>query len=320
MNKWVMSEEINITKISLAEITPADYNPRQISDTDKEKLTKSLEEFGVVDPIIINLKDNTIIGGHQRFDILYNQNPDQEAHLLKLGDIGWLFTDSNLKIKDKNHEKALNLALNRINAEWDFTKLTPLLDELQPFKAIEFTGFDVKLKNITYEPLPRIVNEDNEEVTITSEEYENNDYDDSELIIDEPISASDFPKQEEEIIPEVIEIEEEPTSNTTKHGEFIEQGDIYKLGNNIIMLGDYKNEEDKETLINSWKRYKHQMTYGKDIVKIATSKEPMDFFITDNPNAMEDQIWDYEVTTDEKALHLNPKYEQEEEEIQDYIW
>lgn len=303
-------KDVKVTEISLSEIVPADYNPRQISDNDHMKLTKSLEEFGVVDPIIINLKDNTIVGGHQRFDILFNQNPNLKAHLIELGDIGWLFTDTNLTIKDKNHEKALNLALNRISGEWDFTKLTPLLDELQPFEAVEFTGFDVDLKNISYEPLPRIINEENEEVTVSEEEIINNIYDESDLIIDEPVLASDYPRENEE--PEVITIEEEPKQNTTyKDGEFIEYGDIYKLGNNIIMYGDPKNEEDKNNLLSSWKRYKHNMAYGNDVIKIATSKEQVDYFMTSNPDSMEDKIWDYEVSTDERALHLNPKYEQE---------
>ena len=44
-------EQINIT-----DIVPAPYNPRTISSRDKEKLRNSLEEFGLVDPIVINLK------------------------------------------------------------------------------------------------------------------------------------------------------------------------------------------------------------------------------------------------------------------------
>ena len=322
-----MVEDVNIEKIDLLDLKPADYNPRKISDKDKDKLKKSLKEFGLVEPLLINLKNNTVIGGHQRLSIVLDLiNNDKEfpnqAYLLKRGDIGWVFLDEDLNIKDENHEKALNLALNRINAEWDFTKLTPLLDELQPFKAVEFTGFDIALKDISYEPLPT------NHIKTTNTSSENIDEIDlpTENVKEvnlEPIRASEFPKEtiiEEEIEPEVIDITEEETPNTTKDGDFIEYGDIYRLGNNVIMLGDYTVEEEKQQLIESLKRYNHQMTYGKEITKIATSKDPINYFMTKDAKLMEDQIWDYEVSTDEKAIHLNPKYEQEESEIPNYIW
>ena len=59
------------------------------------------------------LNDNTVIGGHQRYDVLmdmYMDNEiDKELSLLKLGDIGWVFTNDQLNVKDENFEKALNL-------------------------------------------------------------------------------------------------------------------------------------------------------------------------------------------------------------------
>ncbi|MCP4749089.1 MAG: hypothetical protein GY874_23585 [Desulfobacteraceae bacterium] len=46
---------------------------------------------------------------------------------------------------DSLHEKALNLALNKINGEWDFDRLTGLLREFEEVGDfdIEFTGFDM---------------------------------------------------------------------------------------------------------------------------------------------------------------------------------
>ena len=87
-----------IEKINIESLVPADYNPRKISDEDYKNLKQSIKEFGVVDPIIINLQDNTIIGGHQRFDVLYYENRLSEVNLLRLGDIGWVFPDTNLTI------------------------------------------------------------------------------------------------------------------------------------------------------------------------------------------------------------------------------
>ena len=51
-----------------------------------QKLEKNINTYGLVDPIIINLKNNTIIGGHQRYDILISQDETQDLQLIKRGD------------------------------------------------------------------------------------------------------------------------------------------------------------------------------------------------------------------------------------------
>lgn len=51
---------VDIEKIKITDIVPAEYNPRLISDEELLKLRNSIDEFGLVDPIIINLKNNSI--------------------------------------------------------------------------------------------------------------------------------------------------------------------------------------------------------------------------------------------------------------------
>ena len=130
--------------IKLTDIVPAEYNPRKISENEFDKLSSSIAEFGLVDPIIINLTNNKIIGGHQRYDVLMNEhmkNNDKydNLKLIRLGDIGWVFSEDNLSIKDESHEKALNIALNKISGEWDDDKLQELFTDLR------LEGFDTKL-------------------------------------------------------------------------------------------------------------------------------------------------------------------------------
>ena len=139
---------MEISKIKLTDITPASYNPRKISESEKQKLRNSLDTFGVVDPIIINLKNNHIIGGHQRYEVLLDKFMEnngffEELELIRLGDVGWAFPSSDLKIESEDHEKALNLALNKISGEWDTPKLEELLSELDTSELdISLTGFD----------------------------------------------------------------------------------------------------------------------------------------------------------------------------------
>lgn len=104
---------------NINELLPADYNPRkELTPDDREyqKIKTSIETFGYVDPIIIN-KDKTIIGGHQRLNVLR--------------DLGYTNIDVIEIDIDKTKEKALNVALNKITGEWDIDKLGLLLNELK---------------------------------------------------------------------------------------------------------------------------------------------------------------------------------------------
>lgn len=121
---------MNIEKRLITDLTPAEYNPRKrLTPADAEyiKIQRSLQEFGYVDPIIINA-DNTIIGGHQR------------ASVMK--ELGYKEIDVVVVNLDKVQEKALNIALNKISGEWDFEKLEALLAELQQEMDATVTGFD----------------------------------------------------------------------------------------------------------------------------------------------------------------------------------
>lgn len=116
---------------NINELLPADYNPRkELTPDDREyqKIKTSIETFGYVDPIIIN-KDKTIIGGHQRLNVLR--------------DLGYTDIDVIEIDIDKTKEKALNVALNKISGEWDIDKLGLLLNELKIDNFdLDITGFD----------------------------------------------------------------------------------------------------------------------------------------------------------------------------------
>ena len=118
-------------KIPITELRHASYNPRKDlkpGDAEFEKIKNSINEFGYVEPVIVN-QDMTIVGGHQR------------AKVLK--ELGYTEIDCVIIDVDKNKEKALNVALNKITGQWDFEALSKLLDELKEEEYnIELTGFD----------------------------------------------------------------------------------------------------------------------------------------------------------------------------------
>ena len=117
-------------KVFISELKPAKYNPRkdlQPNDPEYHQIKRSIEEFGYVDPVIIN-SDNTVIGGHQRLKVLK--------------ELGHAQIDVVEIDIPKNKEKALNVALNKISGEWDMDRLTVLLGELKTEGLLEITGFD----------------------------------------------------------------------------------------------------------------------------------------------------------------------------------
>lgn len=142
---------MEISKIKLTQIEPADYNPRTITEEARKKLRNSIETFGLVEPIIINTKNNRIVSGHQRYDILLDMLmesdnlAEREFDYLVKDDYGYIFDFNQLQIKNEDYEKALNIVLNNTNlmGDYNYEKLGNLLNELE-FNGfnLEFTGFD----------------------------------------------------------------------------------------------------------------------------------------------------------------------------------
>lgn len=179
-------------KIQITDIEPAEYNPRKISKKEYKKLSKSINEFGLVDPIIINLKNgNKIIGGHQRYDVLKQEYDEGrlfgDLELIRLGDIGWVFTETSLNIKSEEHEKALNLALNKISGQWDFEKLDSLLDELNSLDFdVELTGFDSFDEDLEFDKLmDKVEYDDKPKKSKEEKESDATDESEEEYITDE---------------------------------------------------------------------------------------------------------------------------------------
>lgn len=134
--------KLDVKEIKIEDIHQSDYNPREISNAELTKLKNNIDEFGIVDPIIVNLKNNNIVGGHQRYKALLSQNT-KKLNMITIGNIGWVFNTTDLDIKDDDAEKILNLSLNNISGEWNEGQLNKVLQELkQKNKNYKLTGFD----------------------------------------------------------------------------------------------------------------------------------------------------------------------------------
>ena len=121
-----------IEKKHTADLLPADYNPRKDlkpGDAEYEKLKRSIEQFGYVEPVIWNRTTGFVVGGHQRLKVLL--------------DMGIAEVECVVVEMDAEKEKALNIALNKISGEWDKDKLALLIADLQGADFdVSLTGFE----------------------------------------------------------------------------------------------------------------------------------------------------------------------------------
>lgn len=129
--------------MKLKDIRPAAYNPRvtlKPGDKDYEALKNSLERFGVAEPLIVNETTGNLVAGHQRLNVLKASGATEvEVVLVKM---------------DEGKEKLLNIALNKIDGEWDYKKLEAMFEEIEA-DDIKFTGFTLEeLNNLFDEGLP----------------------------------------------------------------------------------------------------------------------------------------------------------------------
>lgn len=175
--------KLKVEYIPINEITPYENNAKIHTEEQIEQIKKSIEEFGMNDPIGI-WRDNIIIEGHGRL-MACKELGFEEVPVIRLDDL----TDEQ--------RRAYTLIHNQTTMN---------------------TGFDLDILN---------------------EELENIDLDMSEFGFD--IELDDIEEEQEIIEDEVPEVPEEPKSKL---------GDIYILGNHVLMCGDSTKKEDVEKLMS----------------------------------------------------------------------
>lgn len=193
---------MNIRKIPVSMINPAPYNPRidlQPGDPEYEKLKRSIEEFGYVEPLVWNERTGNLVGGHQRYKILVNEQGATEVEV-------------SVVDLDETREKALNLALNKIDGDWDLPKLRDLMSELKECDFdLSLTGFDSADLDELFQEVPFSFEPENIEV-----EEDDFDVEDELAMIEEPVTKP---------------------------------GDLWSMGRHRLLCGDSSNLADVERLM-----------------------------------------------------------------------
>jgi len=104
---------MEIINIDINQLNPADYNPRNLTDEQFDNIKSSLNEFGFVNPLVVNSnpnRKNILVGGHQRLKV---------AKELGYNEVPIIYVDLT-----EQQERELNIRLNRNTGEWDLDSLS----------------------------------------------------------------------------------------------------------------------------------------------------------------------------------------------------
>ena len=108
----------DIKTLPIESIIPDDKNPRKIRKEAYKGLVSSLEEFGYVDLLIVNQRNNQLVSGHQRLKAL------QEAGVKEVPVIMVDLTEAQ--------QKALLVTMNNTDIMGEFTEaLRPIIDMIR---------------------------------------------------------------------------------------------------------------------------------------------------------------------------------------------
>lgn len=190
--------------MKISDLTPAEYNPRIITEKRMDMLGKAMAVFGDLSGIIYNRSTGRLIGGHQRIKILdptwkiTTQETSDETGTVAVGHIEtpagrWLYREVEW---DEQKEKLANIASNKHGGEFDWVKLKDLIVE------IDDGAFDLELTGFTESELADVFG----------------------MAVEPKAGLTD-----DDAIPEAPEV---PRAQT---------GDLYLLGKHRLLCGDPRN-------------------------------------------------------------------------------
>lgn len=127
-------EIFTVVEMHRSKLVAADYNPRHITDQERNKLKAALKRNGLVAPIIWNERTGNIVGGHQRISIMDSL----------MGTKDYTLQVSKIDV-DLAKEKELNVVLNNTAAmgSFDTDMLKDMfMDETVTLEGAGFTKTD----------------------------------------------------------------------------------------------------------------------------------------------------------------------------------
>lgn len=160
---------MEIKNIPIASLNPAEYNPRILTDEQKDNIKNSLTKFGFVNPIVVNdnpNRKNILIGGHQRLKV---------AQEMGYTEVPVVYVNLN-----EEQERELNIRLNRNTGEWDLESLAEHFTK----NELDNWGFDDEELAVLFKNMTKTKTKDNDDEPFEGEEIDLElDYDPADKMV-----------------------------------------------------------------------------------------------------------------------------------------
>lgn len=107
---------LKIEQIEIHDLIPAEHNPRELTPALRALLRASLEEFGWINPVIVNRVTGRILTGHQRT-------------IVASEDLGWSHCPVTYVSVPEDKEAMAVIRLNDISGRWNFRNRTEMQNQ-----------------------------------------------------------------------------------------------------------------------------------------------------------------------------------------------
>lgn len=125
-------------QMAVTDLKTATYNPRKIHPQKYKSLRKSIEKFGILEPLLVNKRTGyTVVSGHQRLRVA--------------NELGKQSVPCNIIDVDEATEKLLNVGMNNATGENDKEKLTTV------FKELVLSGLDLDMTGFRSDEISNLV-------------------------------------------------------------------------------------------------------------------------------------------------------------------
>ena len=175
-----------VETVKIDDLISPNYNPRHITPEALESLKQSIDEFGYIDPLIVNRVNMHVVGGNQRLECL---------KALDYKEVEVIFINE----PDINREKAINIRLNNSSGDWDIGKLDTIFNDL------EIEGFDLTLTGFATENLQPFETNDDDTGIPTSETITSDLNTGLKTETNKTVETADEPKTTNQTEEEIIE-------------------------------------------------------------------------------------------------------------------
>lgn len=236
------------------DLKPSAYNPRKISQRQREALGRAMAEFGDLGGIVLNIRTGSLVGGHMRLKHLDPKWPIEKrastdaTGTVAVGHIQTPWGEFSYREVDwpERKEKKANIAANHHGGEDDDPALAKLIGDLEKDGAVDFD-----LLGLT---------EDSEVEAILAslQEIENKE---------EEAGPDDAPPPPEKPI--------------------AKRGDLWKLGNHRVLCGSATDAADMEVLLGG---YKADMVFTDPPYGVSYKARSGKFEVIEGDDARDDSL------------------------------